>query len=324
VLNPATGTDLQQWHPAGFDVVSVQSQVVYGRVGNNVAVPILQQHGFAVAAVPTVLLSNTPHYPSVHGGVISADWLRGFLDDLGQRGALQRLRAVLVGYLGHPEQAAVLADWLRRLRQDAADVLIVVDPVIGDHDVGTYVHPDLVDAYRRDLLPLATGLTPNGYELAQLTGMPVNHQDEVRQAAQRLLTTRQSASLVLQDEVKRGSFHPETKAPTMGGAEAPTAKSGFFTNHTQWVVVTSAAPVSWPPMEMQTMVVTAADAITIHHPRMQCQHKGTGDLFAASLTAHLLQQTDLPEAATQAASQVLAVLEETCAVGCGELVLSAG
>ena len=86
-------------HPLAIDVVSVQSQVVYGRVGNNVAMPTLQALGLAAAAVPTVVFSNTPDYPSIHGGAIAAEWFAGYLQDLGARGALRQLQAVLDGML---------------------------------------------------------------------------------------------------------------------------------------------------------------------------------------------------------------------------------
>ena len=70
------------------------------------------------------------------------------------------------------------------------DERVLVDPVLGDHDHGEYVSPGMADAYRRHLLPLADGLTPNGFELARLSGMPVDTFDQVAAAARTLLTGR--------------------------------------------------------------------------------------------------------------------------------------
>ncbi|WP_081194632.1 pyridoxine/pyridoxal/pyridoxamine kinase [Halomonas sp. BC1] len=176
--------------PLPLDEVSVQSQVVYGRVGNNVAVPTLEALALSVAAVPTVVFSNTPHYPTMHGGALPIEWFDGYLQDLSARGALCALRAVLVGYLGNPRQADALARWARARLTQRADLRIVIDPVMGDYDHGIYVDPCLVDAYRRDLLPLADGLTPNGFELAHLTGRTVNDIESVVIAARTLLTGR--------------------------------------------------------------------------------------------------------------------------------------
>jgi len=176
--------------PLALDVVSVQSQVVYGRVGNNVAVPTLQEMGWLVAAVPTVVLSNTPHYPTMHGGAIPLDWFEGYLNDLSARGALQALRAVVVGYLGNPAQAEALARWCERILIERPEVRVVIDPVIGDHDHGIYVDPGMIDAYRRHLLPRAHGLTPNGFELEHLTGLPVGSMPEIVAAARTLLVGR--------------------------------------------------------------------------------------------------------------------------------------
>ncbi|MCK9538848.1 pyridoxine/pyridoxal/pyridoxamine kinase [Dokdonella sp.] len=175
--------------PLALDVVSVQSQVVYGRVGNSLAVPVLQAAGLRVAGVPSVLLSNTPHYPSLHGGAVDASWFAGWLADLDARGATAQLRQILVGYLGSPAQAAHLARWIAAQLAARPALAVQVDPVIGDHDSGIYVAPGLVEGWRT-LLPLAEGLTPNGFELAHLTGAALDGMDTVIAAARRLLGGR--------------------------------------------------------------------------------------------------------------------------------------
>lgn len=268
--------------PLRLDVVSVQSKVVYGRVGNNAAVPALEALGLSVAAVPTVVLSNTPHYPTVHGGALPIEWFEGYLQDLSARGALRSLKAVLAGYLGSPAQAVALARWARALLAERAEVRIVIDPVMGDHDHGIYVDAGMASAYREHLLPLAHGLTPNGFELARLTGLPVNDVASVAAAARTLLVGR-----------------------------------------TEWVAVTSAAPQTWAPGEMQVVLVTRAHVHVLTHPCVGIVPKGTGDLFCAALTGHWLGGVPLPEAAARACQQVVQVLRHTEQAQCAELLLPA-
>lgn len=268
--------------PLPIDVLSVQSFVVYGSVGNNVALPALRSAGLRVAALPTVYFSNTPHYPSIHGGPIPPDWFSGYLADLNAREALGQLRAVLVGYLGSPAQAGLLADWLAARRQIQPDLLVVVDPVIGDHDSGVYVDPALVEVHRSALLGQATVLTPNSFELATLTGQPADDIESTVSSARALLRGR-----------------------------------------TRWVIVTSAAPRSWPDGRIRIAIISEDDAAVIEHPRIDATPKGTGDLFSALLTAGLLGGLEPAAAARQAGDRVVEALALTRDQGCAELLLPA-
>lgn len=273
------------WPPPGtvplpVGVVSIQSQVIYGRVGNNVAVPTLRALGHSVAVVPTVLLSNTPHYPTVHGGAIPDAWFSGWLDDLVARGALQSLQAVQSGYLGSASQASILALWLRARVAEKPALRVIVDPVIGDHDHGVYVDPELVDAVRRYLLPLADGLTPNDFELAQLTGREV--------------------------------------ADTAG---AIAAARSLLTERTQWVIVTSAVPATWPQGQMRLIVATRDATHIVTHPRIDIAPKGTGDLFTSSLTGYWLRGDALLDAVLHACRRVLRAMRLTSQAHCAELLL---
>ncbi len=176
--------------PVPVDVVSIQSQVVYGCVGNSVAVPTLQASGLNVVPVPTVLLSNTPHYDTLAGGAVPLDWFEGYLRALDERRVMKHARAVLIGYLGSPGQAAALATWLERAVREKPELKVILDPVMGDFDSGLYVNPQLPGALREGLAPLATGLTPNAFEFEQIVGRPLATVADTVAAARVLLRGR--------------------------------------------------------------------------------------------------------------------------------------
>src|SRR6266446_4141351 len=89
-------------------VISIQSQVAYGHVGNSAAVFPMQMHGIDVIAVPTTLLSNRPGYPTVRGRVLEAQLVADLLQGVEERGAVDTTKMILSGYLGAPEITAVV------------------------------------------------------------------------------------------------------------------------------------------------------------------------------------------------------------------------
>jgi pyridoxine kinase len=165
-------------------VLSIQSAVAYGHVGNSAAVLPLQRLGFDVFPVNTVLLAHHPgHGRGWRGHKVTPAQIDEILTGLEERSALTRCAAVLSGYLG---DAAVAGSVLRAVSSTRAarpDALYLCDPVIGDDHSGVFVAAGIPEAIRDRLLPAADIVTPNRFELAHLSGRPVENLDDVLAAA---------------------------------------------------------------------------------------------------------------------------------------------
>jgi len=85
-------------------------------------------------------------------------------------------RAIKTGLLGGAEQVRLVAQWVDRLRQ-AGPVDLVVDPVLAATTGARFADPSTLAAYRDELLPRATVITPNRREALQLLGEPVDATD---------------------------------------------------------------------------------------------------------------------------------------------------
>ncbi len=151
-------------------VIAIQSQVVHGYVGNSAAVFPLQAFGIEVAAVPTAVLSNHPHYSSMRGGVLDAIFVRDLLAGVEERGLVDTCPVLISGYLGSSAIAATVIDFVRRAKARNSKLLYLCDPVMGDADLGFYVDEEMRALFCEGLVPLADIITPNQFELKHLAG----------------------------------------------------------------------------------------------------------------------------------------------------------
>jgi pyridoxine kinase len=184
-----------------MNVISIQSQVAWGHVGNSAAVFPMQLHGIDVTAVPTTLLSNRPGYPTIRGRVLEAQLVSDLLLGIEERGAVDACSMIVSGYLGSADIAAVVADFVARAKARHPALLYCCDPVLGDRDRGLFVQPDIPPVVRDRLCPLADIITPNHFEFETLGGARATTTGQVIAQAQTLLACGPSTIVVTSAEL---------------------------------------------------------------------------------------------------------------------------
>lgn len=187
-------------------ILSIQSHVTYGHVGNSAAVFPLQRAGHEVWPVHTVNFSNHTGYGDWGGPMIPASDVTSIIDGIEKRGAFEGIGAILSGYQGGADIADAIVDTVRRIKAVNPKALYACDPVMGNAKSGCFVSDDIPPLLRDRVVPVADIITPNQFELGYLTDTEVSTLDQTLAAVKK--AQEMGPKTVLVTSVKR----PETPA----------------------------------------------------------------------------------------------------------------
>ena len=262
-------------------VLSIQSWVAFGHVGNAAAMFPLQRLGMEVWAVNTVQFSNHTGYGAWQGQVFTGGAIRDVIDGIAARGVLPGCAAVLSGYLGDEATGKAVLHAVSRVRDANPAALYCCDPVIGDTEPGVYVRAGIPDFLRTSCVPAADILTPNQFELEHLTGASVTSWADAAAAAGRLQAAMRPGGIVL---------------------------------------VTSLRTDETPTDCIDLLACDPAGLYRLRTPLLPISASGTGDMIAALFLLHRLRTGRTKTALSAAASSTFGVLRRTLDAGSRELL----
>jgi pyridoxine kinase len=265
------------------NILSIQSWVSYGHVGNASAVFPLQRLGAEVWAINTVQFSNHTGYGDWKGAVYSGESVRDLVDGIAARGALERCDAVLTGYVGGADIGDAILHAVASVRRANPKALYCCDPVIGDSDTGVYVRPGIETFLREHALPAADITIPNRFEIERLTGLSCATLHGAKQAVLRL-------------------------------------QSMLHENGPACVVLTSLETDDTPADCIDMMTFEQGAFHLLRTPRLRLNVNGAGDAIAALFLFHRLRTGSAVAALEAAGSSVYGLLRRTAEAGSREIL----
>jgi pyridoxine kinase len=263
-------------------ILSIQSWVASGHVGNAAALFPLQRLGAEVLGVHTVQFSNHPGHGAFTGRAAPAQEITALVDGLANHGALRDCDAILTGYLGDASLGAVVLDAVARVRSANPAALWCCDPVMGD-DGRIYVQAGIPAFFADEAISRADILTPNQFELGLLSGQPCGTAEDCVSAALNL--------------------------------RALLCASG-----PRIVLVTSLRTPETPADALDMLLYCDAGVYRLRSTLLPQKFSGAGDSLAALFLFHMLATRNPVQAAAQAASSMAGLLLRTLQASAAELL----
>ncbi|KAK1269849.1 Pyridoxal kinase [Acorus gramineus] len=277
-------------------VLSIQSHTVQGYVGNKSAVFPLQLLGYDVDPINSVQFSNHTGYPTFKGQVLNGEQLWDLIEGLAANNLLYYTH-LLTGYIGSVSFLNMVLQVVEKLRLVNPELIYVCDPVMGDEGK-FYVHSDLVSVYRQKVVPVASMLTPNQFEVEQLTGFRIASESDGLKACNYLHTAGPSkvviTSLNLEDNLLLIGSHLKTKGEPPEQFKIVIPKiHAYFTGTGD---LTTALLLGWSnkyPNDLSKAAELAVSSLQSLLQRTVADYKAAGfDPQSSSLEIRLIQSQD--------------------------------
>lgn len=231
--------------------------------------------------VNSVHFSNhTGYKEGFEGDVLKGDQLRAIMAGLKRNDLLLEIGHVLTGYIGSESFLEAVIDVIKTVREGGAKIRFVCDPVLGDKGK-FYVPTELVALYREKVIPLADVLTPNQFEVEQLTGIAIKTMADAKRACRELHEMGPSLVFITSMELMLGSDDDDSSSMAILASE-------------------------------RSADGTATAAWKIDCPILPGHFTGTGDLCAALLLAHTAREANnIPAVMEKVINTMFAVLQRT-------------
>lgn len=165
-----------------MNILSIQSHVAYGHVGNDAAVFPMQRLGVEVWPIHTVQFSNHTGYGTWKGRVFDGLSIDELMEGIADRGVLPKCDGALSGYMGSPDIGHAILGAVKRVRAANSHALYCCDPVFGDVGRGVFVRPGIPEFMKEHAVPAADIITPNHFELDYLAGQTSDTVETVKTA----------------------------------------------------------------------------------------------------------------------------------------------
>lgn len=263
-------------------ILSIQSHVAYGYVGNRAATFPMQLLGYDVWAVNTVQFSNHTGYGEWTGDVFPAKHIDDLINGIESRGKMHKCQALLSGYMGDASIGEAILSALDKIKQHNPDAIFCCDPVMGDVGRGFFVRPGIYEFIRDHVIKKADIITPNQFEVEALTGLKIEKLDDAKKICEKLHNT--GPEIVLITSIRTSDIDPKKIYMLLSTPEGV------------WTISTPYLSLPIAP-------------------------NGAGDMVASIFLARFLQSQCPIDALQKMTSSIYSVFQETEASGERELQL---